>query len=333
MTDTTRRSLLAAAAAALAAPLPLTRFAMAPAAAQAAPPIDLLRLFVPSAPGGGWDGLARVVEKVLRETGAIGAAQVENVAGAGGAIGLPRFVALRGRRNTLMVAGLSLVSAAIVNKSPVTAARDTIPLARLQGEAHVLVVPADSPFRTLADFIAAFRADPRATSVAGGSAGGTDHMTLGFIGKALGVPADRLSYVAFNSGGPAANAVVGAQVKAGIANWAEWAPHIEGGRMRALGLTSEARVPGIDVPTFREAGVDVVFYNWRGVFAPLGIPEEHVAQLGALIEAMANGEPWRREAEQRGWQRIYLPRREFAAFLDAETWAVEAVLKDLGLAG
>jgi putative tricarboxylic transport membrane protein len=319
-TAPTRRALLAA---------PLIA-GLAPRAAQAQP-IDQLRLFVPSAPGGGWDGLARVIEKVLRETGAIGAAMVENVPGAGGAIGLPRFVAQRGRRNTIMVAGLSLVSAAIVNRSPVTALRDTIPLARLQGEAHVLVVPDASPLRTLADFTAAFRADPRAMAVAGGSAGGTDHMTLGFIAKAAGVPVTQVSYVAFNSGGPAASAVIGNQVRAGIANFAEWQGHIESGRMRALGLTADAPVAGVPVPTFRDGGLDVVFYNWRGVFLPPGIPDAHVAELGALIDAMAASPAWTREAEARGWQLIHQPRAAFTAFLEAETRNVEILLKDLGL--
>jgi putative tricarboxylic transport membrane protein len=328
MTVFTRRAALATALAA-----PAIGGLARGSAAQGAPAIDQLRLFVPSAPGGGWDGLARVIERVLRETNAIGSAMVENVAGAGGAIGLPRFVALRGRRNTLMVAGLSLVSAAIVNKSPVTAARDTIPLARLQGEAHVLVVPEASPIRTLADFVQAFRADPRAMSVAGGSAGGTDHMTLGFIAKAAGVPVTQLSYVAFNSGGPAASAIVGNQVRAGIANYAEWQGHIESGRMRALALSADERVAGVPVPTFREGGLDVVFYNWRGVFAPPGIPDGHVNELAALIQTMVDGAPWKREAESRGWQLIYQPRRDFVAFLEAEARNVEGLLKDLGLTG
>ena len=170
MVARTRRALLAGPAMAVAAALPPTHRAIVPAAAQNAPPIDLLRLFVPSGPGGGWDGVARVVERVLRETGRIGAAQVENVAG-GGAIGLPRFVALRGRRNTLMVSGLSMLSAAIANKSPVGLG-DTVPIARLQGEAFVLVVPSSSPIRDFADFAREIRANPKGMSVAGGAAGG-----------------------------------------------------------------------------------------------------------------------------------------------------------------
>ncbi len=320
----TRRALLAAAGLATTS-VPLRR-----AAAQA-PAVDLLRLFVPSGAGGGWDSVARAMERVLRENGQIGGAQVENVTGAGGAIGLPRFIALRGRRNTLMVSGLSMLSAVIATRSPVSLA-DVIPLARLQGEAFVLVVPASSPIRDIAQFVAELRANPRGMSVGAGAAGGVDHMMYGLLGKALGIPANQLAYVAFNSGGPAATAILGGQVRAGLSGFAEWQGHIEAGRMRVLGISSSERLPGIDIPTLREGGVDCVFYNWRALFAPPGIPEEHAGQLEALVEAMARSGAWQSECERRGWQQLYLPRREFAPWLSQETASVEAVLKDLGLA-
>jgi putative tricarboxylic transport membrane protein len=323
MPTLSRRLVLAAAA------LAMPRLA----AAAAAPPLDLLRLFVPAAPGGGWDGTARVIEKVLRETGAVQGVQFEHVPGAGGTVGLPRFVGgLRGRRNTLMVSGLTLLTSSIVNRSPVSVAQ-AVPIARLIGETHVLVVPADSPIRTAADFAAAFRADPRGMTVAGGSAGGTDHILLGMIAEALGIEPAAVSYVAFAGGGPAVTAIIGSQVRAGISNWSEFAQHIESGRMRAIGLSAESRLPDVDVPTLREGGIDAVLYNWRGVWAPPAIPEAHRDELAALMEAMATSSAWQREAAQRGWQRLYQPRAAFAAFLEAEARAVEAVLKRLGLAG
>jgi putative tricarboxylic transport membrane protein len=292
-----------------------------------------LRLFVPAAPGGGWDGTARVIEKVLRETGAVQGVPFEHVPGAGGTVGLLRFVGgLRGRCNTLMVSGLTLLTSSIVNRSPVNVAQ-AVPIARLIGETHVLVVPADSPIRTAADFAAAFRADPRGMTVAGGSAGGTDHILLGMIAEALGIEPAAVSYVAFAGGGPAVTAIIGSQVRAGISNWSEFAQHIESGRMRAIGLSAESRLPGVDVPTLREGGIDAVLYNWRGVWAPPAIPEAHRDELAALMEAMATSSAWQREAAQRGWQRLYQPRAAFAAFLEAEARAVEAVLKRLGLAG
>ena len=153
------------------------------------------------------------------------------------------------------------------------------------------------------------------------------------IGDKLGIDAKRLNYVAYSGGGPAVAAIIGNHVKAGISNWSEFAQHVESGKMRALGLSSEARLNGVNVPTLREGGIDVVLYNWRAVFAPPGIPESHVGELEALIDAMARSSEWERETTQRGWERIYLPRKDFVAFLNQETKSVEGVLKRLGLAG
>ena len=103
--------------------------------------------------------------------------------------------------------------------------------------------------------------------------------------------------------------------------------------MRALGLSAEERLAGVNVPTMREGGIDVVLYNWRAVFAPPGIPDDHRAELEAFIEAMAQSPEWAKEAADRDWQRIYLPRAAFAPFLEAEIKSIESILKRLGLAG
>jgi len=321
----TRRTLLAGAWAAALMP-------WKSAATQAQTRMNELRLFIPAAPGGGWDGTARAIEKVLKERKTVGTIQLENVAGAGGTVGLPRFIGMRGRRNTLMVSGLTLVSSAIANKSPMSASQTT-PIARITGETHVLVVPADSPLKTMGDFVKAFRDDPRAMTVAGGSAGGTDHILLGMLADKLGVDTARINYVAYSGGGPAVAAIIGGHVKAGISNWSEFAAHVESGKMRALGLSSDERLKGVNVPTMREGGADVVLYNWRALFAPPGIPDDHRAELEALIEELAKSKEWQAETDQREWQRIYMPRSQFVTFLEQETKSVEAVLKRLGLAG
>ena len=146
---------------------------------------------MPAAPGGGWDQTARTIEQVLRATGAVKGVQITNVGGAGGAVGLPQFLnQWKGQGNALMVAGMVMVGAIIANKSPVKLAQAT-PIARLTGEFLALVVPAQSPFKTAKDFAAALKADPTKVPVAGGSAGGSDHILLGMIAKALGVAPDQ----------------------------------------------------------------------------------------------------------------------------------------------
>src|SRR5260370_353358 len=168
-----RRDLLRSAALVPAAALPLPLASIDAALAQA---VDLLKLFVPAAPGGGWDQTARTIEQVLRATGAVKGVQITNVGGAGGAVGLPQFLnQWKGQGNALMVAGMVMVGAITANKSPVKLAQAT-PIARLTGEFLALVVPAPSPFTSAKDFAAALKADPAKVPVAGGSARGSDHI-------------------------------------------------------------------------------------------------------------------------------------------------------------
>lgn len=294
--------------------------------------IEQLQLFVPAAPGGGWDQTARTVELVMKAEKLIGGAQITNVPGAGGAVGLPQFInSWRNRPNAMMVAGMVMVGSLIANKSPVKVSQ-TVPVARLTGEFLVLVVPESSSIKTAQDFAAALKADPAKVSVAGGSAGGSDHILLGMIGKAVGVPAAKLSYVAYAGGGPAQAALLGAHVSAGISGYGEFAEQIKAGKLRAIAISADKRQPGIDVPTLKEQGIDVELFNWRGLFAPPGTSKEKRDDLIKHVEAMAKSAKWAEEAGKRDWTTILLTGDAYAKFLDEETARIEGILKDLGLA-
>lgn len=299
------------------------------ALAQDAPQIQL---FVPAAPGGGWDQTARTMEQVLRKENLISGAQVTNVPGAGGAVGLPQFVnQWKGRPNALMVAGMVMVGAILTNKSPNNLTQVT-PIARLTGEFEALVVSAASPFQTVADFVAALKADPAKVPVAGGSAGGSDHILFGLIGKTAGVQATSLSYVPFAGGGEALAALLGNQVAAGISGYGEFAEQVKAGALRLLAISSDKRQDGIDAPTLKESGVDVELFNWRGVFAPPGITDEDRAALIALVGKMAESAAWQEELKNRNWTSILLTGDDFTKFVEEDTKRIEAILKDLGLA-
>jgi putative tricarboxylic transport membrane protein len=299
------------------------------AAAQA---VSQLQLFVPAAPGGGWDQTARVIEQVLKTEKLIGSAQITNVPGAGGAVGLPQFVnQWRNRPSALMVGGLVMIGALIANRAPVKVTQ-TVPIARLTGEFEVLVVPADSPMKTAKDFAAAVKADPTKVSVAGGSAGGTDHILLGMIGKALGVAPKNLKYVAYAGGGPALAAILGGHVAAGISGYGEFGEQIKAGKLRAIAISSGERQPGIDVPTLKEQGIDVELFNWRGVFAPPGITGAPRDSLIGLIEKMANSATWKEELKKRDWTPILLTGDAYAKYIEQENVRFTVILKVLGLA-
>jgi putative tricarboxylic transport membrane protein len=186
------------------------------------------------------------------------------------------------------------------------------PLARLTGEAEVIVVPAQSPFKTIADLVAAMKADVGKVSFAGGSAGGTDHILAGMMAKALGLDPRKVAYVAYAGGGPAQAALLGNQVSAGISGVGEFAEQIKAGKLRALAVSSARRVGSFkDVPTLKEAGVNVELSNWRGVF---GRARPHVTPaqgpLIDLIEKMAKGPGWKAELDNKGWEGAAADRRQ-----------------------
>ncbi|HEY4253800.1 MAG TPA: tripartite tricarboxylate transporter substrate binding protein, partial [Roseomonas sp.] len=236
----------------------------------------------------------------------------------------------RGRPDALMVAGSVMIGAVLTNRSPV-GIQSVTPIARLTQEVGVVVVPANSDFQNIGQLIAALRANPGAVSVAGGSAGGTDHITLGLIIKALGRNAREASYVAFAGGGPAQAAILGAQVKAGISGWSEFSEQIAAGRMRALATTGETRSDP-NVPTLKESGIAVVTANWRGVFAAPGIQPPARQALVDLITALHGLPAWTELMRTRGWDDALLTGTAFEEFLRRDIADTETVLKEIGLA-
>ena len=303
-----------------------------PAWAQGKPMFDTINMFVPAAPGGGWDGTARAIERSAKAAGLVGNMQFENVGGAGGMVGLPRFVNQRkGQGNSLMVGGSVMVGAAIANKSPVTM-KDVTPIARLTEEAGVVVVPANGKIKTWKELTDALKANPKAVSVAGGSAGGTDHLTLGLMIKALGRNPREAAYVAFAGGGPANAAILGGQVVAGISGYSEFEEQIKAGKMIALATSGNRRIPGVNVPTMTELGLNVTMANWRGVFAAPGISNAQREGLINFMTAVVKSEGWQKELETRKWTDVFMTELPFQRELASDITKTEAVMKDLGLA-
>ncbi len=291
-----------------------------------------LQIFVPAAPGGGWDQTGRAIELAMRTDGIIKEFKFEHAPGAGGAVGLPKFLSgKKGQGDAILVGGMVMVGALIANKSPVSM-RDLTPIARLTGEFEVVVVPSDSPIKSMSDLVAMFKADPGKVSWAGGSAGGTDHILAGMIAKAVGADPKKVRYVAYAGGGPAVAALLGNQVTCGISGYGEFAEQIKAGKFRALAISADKRQPGIDIPTLKEQGIDVELFNWRGVFGAPGLSPEKQAALIGLIDKMVGAPAWKAELQRKNWSGIYLPGAEFGKYLESEIERITAILKDLGLA-
>lgn len=298
----------------------------APAAA-----IDNLRIIAPAAPGGGWDQTARALEAAVNSVGLAKSVAVENVPGAGGTIGLAQLADReKGNGNVLMVNGLVMVGAIITNKAPVTLEQVT-PIARLTGEYEVIVVPAASELKTMADLVARLKADTASVSWGGGSAGGTDHILAGLIAKAAGADLTKLNYIPFSGGGEALAAILGGHVTAGVSGYSEWEGQIVSGDLRALAISAPERVPGIDIPTLREQGIDVDLANWRGIVAPPGLDDAQKAELLKVVDAVVKSDSWKQTLAQKKWTDLYLPGDEFAELVSLETARTTEILKSVGL--
>ena len=290
-----------------------------------------LRVMVPNAPGSGYDITARTVAKALEDGDIVRGVEVFNLPGAGGAVGLRRLVYEKGNGRLLMLMGLGLVGAQhTVGPGPTLA--QTTPIARLVEEPEVVVVTKDSPYASLADLIAAWRAAPEAVPVGGGSSpGGPDHLAPMLLAHAIGIDARAVEYVRYDGGGELLAAILGKQVAFGVSSIGEYADQIRSGQLRVLAVTSDVRVPGLPAPTLREAGVDLVFSNWRGIVAPPEIPADDLAALGEALARLHASPGWRRVLARNGWTDAYLIGEEFAGFIRAEDERLTTVLRDLRL--
>jgi len=288
-----------------------------------------LKMMIPANPGGGWDQTGRGLAAAMQSAKLVSSVQFDNKGGAAGAIGLAQFVnAAKGDPNAVMIGGMVMVGGTYLQNSPVTLAQVT-PLARLTSEWEVIVVPASSPHKTMADLVKAFKADPGKVSWGGGSAGGTDHILAGLIAKAAGVDAKRVNYVPFKGGGEAVAAIIGGHVTAGVSGIGEFAEHVKSGKMRALAVSAPSKTDGI--PSLKEQGINVELGNWRGIFAAPGITP---AQRDALVKLVrdATGTPaWKGTLEKMGWAGEFLAGDAFKTFLEEDTKRIAGIIDSLGI--
>ena len=302
-------------------------FGIAPASAQA---IGTLKMMIPANPGGGWDQTGRSLAAAMQAAKVVGSVQFENKGGAAGTPGLAQFInTAKGDPNAMMVAGMVMVGGIVLNKSPVDLSMVT-PIARLTSEYLVVVVPAGSPHKSMADLVNAFKADPGKVAWNGGSAGGSDHILIGLIARAVGVEPAKINYIASKGGGDQVANIVGGHVTAGVAGLGEFAEHIKGGRMRALAVSAPGRLDGI--ASLKEQGIDVVLGNWRGVF---GAPGVTAAQRDALIGAVktaVESAAWKDTLAKMGWESVFISGDDYRKFVEEDTRRIRGILESLGLA-
>lgn len=291
-----------------------------------------LTITAPAGAGGGWDSAARSLQEAMMATGNAKSVQVVNVPGAGGTVGLAQFIGTaKGSPNQLLVAGITLVGASISNKSPVDLTQ-VRPLARLTGDPLVIVVPKDSPIKSIDDLLATIKADVAKTIWVGGSAGGADHILAALVTKAAGADPSKINYVAYSGGGESLAAMLGGQATAGVSGYGEWEGQIKSGDLRALAISYPEPIEGIEAKPLKAQGLDIELVNWRGIFAGPDVQGADLDTLKAAVDKTVKSEQWQAILKNRGWSDYYAPSDEFKTFIASETDRVRTILTSIGLA-
>ena len=290
-----------------------------------------IKTMIPANPGGGWDTTGRALGKAMQEAGFASSVSYENKGGASGTIGLAQFVSSSKRDpNAIVMTGATMVGGIIASKQASQLEAAT-PLVRLMTEYQVFVVPTASPIRTIQDVVAQLKANPGSVKWGGGSRGTTEHIASVMIAREAGVDPTKVNYVAFRGGGEAVSAILGGNVTVGGSGYTEFGEYIKAGKMRAIAVTSEARIPGIDAPTLKEQGLNVVIGNWRGVHgAPDITPEQRKALIEGIVKATKT-RAWQQAVEQNGWTPAMLTGDEFSKFVEDEFASLRATMTKAGM--
>jgi tripartite-type tricarboxylate transporter receptor subunit TctC len=294
-------------------------------------PVRPVTMIVPFPPGGVADivgrPLAVTMEKALHQP-----VVVVNREGAGGAIGMAAAAKAPADGYTILMALSSIsifpVSDRINGKEPAYELKDFAPIALITADPTVLVVRADSPYKTLKDFVAAAKANPGKINYSSSGVYGTLHVSMEIFANAAGV---KLFHVPYKGGGPALTAVLGGQVEALASGPAPAVGQIKAGKVRALASWSTQRLTLLpDVPTFKELGYDAEFYIWSGVFVPVATPSSITTKLRDAVRQAANSPEFKAAMEKVQTPVSYLDAPEFQKYWDQDAARLKVALQKIG---
>lgn len=306
------------------------------AADKAWKPDGNIEIIAPAGPGGGWDMLARTMEKTLSGDKLVEKPIViTNKPGGGGATGWTYLNTHKGNGNYLAVNSSLVLLNQILGSSKLSY-KDFTPLAMLQAEWEIVAVKKDSPYRTGKEFFEALKADPSKISVAvGPSLGNDDHIQFLMLAKAYGMQdLTKVKFIVYpGAGGEEIPALLGGHVQAMTISLGEALEQYKAGNIRILGISSEKRLTGelADVPTWKEQGVDMTFAHWRGVMGPGGMTPEQIAYWKDTIGKMVQQPSWKDAMKKMNMDEFYMPPDKYTAYLEKQYGEMTQLLKSVGM--
>jgi tripartite-type tricarboxylate transporter receptor subunit TctC len=275
-------------------------------------------MVVPFPPGGSTDAIARVLAQKLQEKLG-GSFIIDNKAGATGTIGAAHVKRAPADGYTLFVSSLGpfVIAPHLIRGVQYDALKDFDPITVAVQAPNVLVVPAASPYKNVADMIAGLKKTPGKMSFASSGNGSSDHLSAELFWQQSGTEG---LHVPYKGGGPAINDLLGGQVDAAFVNINSIIQHIKSGKVRALGVASEKRNALLpEIPTLGEQGVKgAEVQSWQAIAAPKGIPADIKAKLHAAIVASLNDPAVKEKLVAQGFEIVGNKPEEFAKFQAVE---------------
>lgn len=321
------KTLRIALAAALLASLTLAGSAFA----QAAYPDKPITMIVPFPPGGVADTVGRpVAEALAREFGQT--VVVENRSGAGGATGIGAASRAPADGYTLLMSlsSISILPEAdkILGRKPQFTLEQFKPIARFTADPTVLVVRADAPWKTLADFVADVKAKPGKYNYGSSGNYGTMHVPMEMLKSSAGIS---VTHIPYTGAGPAVLALLGGQVDALSTGPASVLSHIKAGKLRALAHWGDKPLASMpDVPSLKQLGQPVQFAQWSALFVPAGTPDAIVQKLRAAAKKAATDPQVVATINRAGSPIEYLDAPEFQAYWDADAKLMTEAVRRIG---
>jgi putative tricarboxylic transport membrane protein len=296
-------------------------------------PSKPLEIVAPAGAGGGWDTLARTVQRSL-ETEKLYSqpTSVVNKVGGGGAVGLAYVFTQKANDYELVVYSPPLIINTL-NKTFENNYKELTPLAKLITDYQVILVKADSPYKSMDDFMAALKKDPGALKFGGASSPGSmDHLAIAKLAKVAGIDPGKLSYIAFNDVGSGLTALLGGNLAFMSTGVGEAIPQIEAKTVRALGVSSAERRGSVmkDVPTWKEAGYNVTYEVWRGIFGTPGMSTDAKKWWGDTLKKMSTSKTWKESLDKLQWVDAYADGDAFAKFLTEEEVSYKELMTSTG---
>ena len=290
----------------------------------------------PANAGGGWDRTCRSVGHVMAELGlSPGPLRTVNMPGAGGGVAYAHTVAQRAEDPGLLVAaspGTTLLLAQ--GQWGTLTEHDVRWLGAVAAEYGVIAVAGGSPWRSLEELLEAWRHDPSGIVVSGGSAAaGQDHMKVLLLAHRAGIDPKGIRYVPFDGGGEAMTALLGGFVQVFSGEVSEIEGQVQAGRIRPLAVMAPRRLGGVltDVPTAREAGVEVDWVTWRGFFVPGQITDDRYAEWVDVVRALASSPEWEQARAANRYEPYFLVGEDFDAFVKDQVREFREMSREIGI--